>query len=100
VAQRRQEIGIRIALGARSAQVVRMVLRDAMLLAGIGAVVGLAGAVAGARLLRGLLFAVGTADPAVLAAVTAVLLAVALLASYVPARRAARVSALQSLRSG
>jgi putative ABC transport system permease protein len=100
VAQRRQEIGIRLALGARSAQVVRMVLRDALALALAGAAVGLAAAMMGARLLRGLLFEVGTADPAVLAAVTAVLLAVALLASYVPARRAARVSALQSLRSG
>ena len=100
VAQRRQETGIRMAPGARSAQVVRLVLRDAMLLAVIGAIAGLLGAVAGAQLLRGLLFAVGTAEPAVLATVTTVLLAVALLASYVPARRAARVSVLQALRSG
>jgi putative ABC transport system permease protein len=99
VAQRTQEIGIRIALGARGGQVLRLVVRQAMALVAIGFAIGAAGALAATRLLASLLFEVGPRDPATIAAVSILLAAVALAASWLPARRAAQVDPAVALRS-
>ena len=97
VAQRRQEIGIRMALGARAGQVVRLVVRQGLTLV-LGAVlVGLLLAALLSRLLRSLLFGVGPADPATFAACAVLLFAVALAACWLPARRAARVDPVTTL---
>jgi putative ABC transport system permease protein len=98
VSQRTREIGLRIALGAEHAAVRRLVVRQALVPVAIGAVVGLAGAIAGARLLSSLLFDIGPTDPATLAAVVALLVGIAWLASWLPARRAARLSPMNALR--
>jgi predicted permease len=100
VTQRRQEIGVRIALGAQSADVMRLVLRQGALLAGTGIVVGGAGALALTRLIRGMLFDVSTTDPLAFAAVILCMLVVALLASSIPARRAAGIAPMSILRGG
>jgi predicted permease len=99
VSQRTHEIGIRLAVGADRAQVLGMVLRQGLSLAAAGIVVGLIGAFALTRLMRGLLYQVGPNDPTTFAAVTAALLLVALLASFLPARRATRVSPVIALRA-
>jgi putative ABC transport system permease protein len=99
VAQRRSEIGVRIALGAPVAGVLRLVLSQSVKLALVGVLIGLAGAVAGTRLLRTLLFEVSPSDPMVLVIVPVVLVAIAALASLAPARRAARVDPIEALRS-
>jgi putative ABC transport system permease protein len=98
VLQRTREIGIRIALGARPGQVLWPVIREggALALVGIGA--GLAGALAVTRLLGTFLFGVGATDPVTFASVAALLLGVALLATYIPSRRAARVDPLAAIR--
>ncbi|HSB76636.1 MAG TPA: ABC transporter permease [Terriglobales bacterium] len=98
VAQQRHEIGIRMALGARPWHVLRFVLAWGTRLAGLGALLGVAAAFALTRLMRGLLFGVGATDPFTFAAVTLGLMAVALLASYLPARRATRVEPVVALR--
>jgi ABC-type antimicrobial peptide transport system permease subunit len=98
VTQRRQEIGIRVALGARLVDVTRLVLRQGAVLAAAGVVLGLAAAAAGGRLVAGMLFGVSARDPVVFGAVAALLGAVALAASYVPARRAAAVDPVEVLR--
>jgi predicted permease len=98
VSQRAQEIGIRVALGARAADVARMVLGEAVLLAGIAVFVGLAGAFALTRLLQSLLFEVTPTDPATLAAVAAAVLCVVVISASIPARRAVRVDPLEALR--
>jgi len=98
VAQRTRDIGIRMALGATQAQVVRGVLQYGVLLTGAGLAIGLAGALAGARVLSSLLYGVRATDATTFAAVALVLTAVALTASYLPARRAARVDPLVALR--
>ncbi len=98
VSQRTREIGIRIALGASQGQVLRMVIRYGIGLSSIGMAVGIAGALALRRVLAGLVFEVSTADPLIYAGVAVLMLAVALLACYVPARRAARVDPLIALR--
>ncbi len=98
VAQRTREIGVRMALGARSGQVLAGVIGYGLKLSAIGMVIGLAGAFALRRFLGTLVFGVSTADPIVYAAVAAVMLAVALLACYLPARRAARVDPRVALR--
>lgn len=87
-----------MALGARRRDVVALVLRRGLLLAGAGAVAGLGLALGLGRLVAGFLFGVRADNPAVLIAVAAVLLAVALLACYLPARRASRVDPMEALR--
>jgi ABC-type antimicrobial peptide transport system permease subunit len=100
VARRRtREIGIRMALGAGASDVARLVVAEGMRPAAAGVCVGLVGAVAAARLMRSLVFGLGAADPLTFALVAGVMLCVALAACWVPARRAARLDPLQSLRS-
>jgi putative ABC transport system permease protein len=99
VAQRTQEIGIRMALGARHADVLAMVVRHGAVLAGVGMVVGLAGALALSGLLSTLLFRVSPTDPPTFAGGIVVLMAVAVMAAALPARRAARTDPMVALRS-
>lgn len=99
VTQRTHEMGIRLALGAQPAQVSRLVVRQGVALTILGLVIGIAGALAGAHLVTHLLFGVSAADPVTFAGVCIVLAGVAALASYIPARRAARVDPMVALRS-
>jgi ABC-type antimicrobial peptide transport system permease subunit len=99
VSQRAQEIGIRLAIGADRSQVLGMVLRQGLLLAVAGIVVGLIGAWALTRLMQSLLYEVRPNDPFTFIAVAAALLIVALMASLVPARRATKVSPTIALRA-
>jgi len=98
VGQRRRELGVRLALGAKSRQVTRLVLQEALLVALSGIAAGLASAAALAYLSRSLLFQIAPLDPPTFAAVAAALVAAALAASYVPVRRAARIDPLEVLR--
>jgi putative ABC transport system permease protein len=99
VARRRHEIAIRMALGARPAQVLALVLGRGLLLSASGLLLGLAGAAAGTRLLRGMLFGITPLDASTFLAVSLSFAAVAAFACYVPARRAARVDPMVTLRS-
>ena len=99
VSQRRREIGIRMALGARHQEVARMFVREALTLACLGVAFGLGVAPALTRLMSSLLFGVKSVDPVTYGAVTVGLMATAALASYLPARRAAGVSPVESLRA-
>jgi predicted permease len=96
--QRTHEIGIRLALGARPEDVGKMVLGQGTRLALVGVGIGLAASLGAARLVRSLLFGVGTTDPVTFVVVTGLLIAVALVACYVPARRAMRVNPIDALR--
>jgi predicted permease len=98
VQQRTQELGIRLALGAEPAALRSMVLLHGMRLALLGVVIGIAAAFGLTRLLAGLLFGVQPRDPIIFIAVPVVLTAVALLACYIPARRASRINPLEALR--
>jgi len=98
VANRRNEIGIRLALGALPAQVRGMILRESTWLAVGGIVVGMAAALALTRLVKVMLYGIGPYDPLTLTAGVLVLLAVALAASWIPARRAAGVQPMDALR--
>jgi putative ABC transport system permease protein len=98
VAQRTHEIGVRMALGASQIDVLKLVVRQGMVLTFIGVVLGLAGALALTRVMSTLLFGVTTKDPITFAAVAALLIAVAFIACFVPARRATRVDPLVALR--
>ena len=97
-ARRTHEIGVRLALGAVPGEVVRLVLRRGMALTGAGVVLGLAGALALTRLLASTLFGVTPTDPLTFGAVTALLAVVALMACYLPARRAASGDPVEALR--
>ena len=99
VAQRQREIGVRMALGAGRADVRRMIVRDGMRAVLPGVVLGLAGALAVSRLLRGMLYGVSASDPLTYLSVAAALTAVALLASWLPARRATRVDPMIAIRA-
>jgi ABC-type antimicrobial peptide transport system permease subunit len=98
VRQRTQEIGIRMALGATRYRVQSMVVRQGLLLAGVGAVAGLTGALFATRGMRSLLYQVSSTDPEIYLSVAAVLVAVAALASWLPARRAALTEPQLALR--
>jgi len=98
VTQRTHELGIRLALGAQVRDVMRMILGQGMAVIGVGLVLGLASAFALMRLLRSLLFGVGENDPVTFVVITLVLLLVALVACYIPARRATKVDPLTALR--
>ncbi|HUE43037.1 MAG TPA: ABC transporter permease [Candidatus Sulfotelmatobacter sp.] len=98
VGQRSNEIGLRMALGASPGEILRLVLRQALVLAGAGILIGFAGAAAVNRLLTSMLFGVKPTDPATYAAVIGIVLAAALLASYIPARRAMRLDPMVALR--
>jgi putative ABC transport system permease protein len=99
VSQRTRELGVRIALGAGIGTLQRMVLWDGLLLAGIGVVLGLGGAVALGRIIRSLLFNVEPTDPVTLVVVAGVMLATALVACYLPARRATKVDPIVVLKA-
>ena len=98
VAQRTHEIGIRMALGARPTEVLRLVVGQVLVLAMIGVIIGLVLAVATTRVLSGLLFGVSTTDPATFTVISLLLMGVALAASSVPARRAIRIDPMIALR--
>jgi ABC-type antimicrobial peptide transport system permease subunit len=98
VARRTSEIGVRIALGARAAEVQRLVVGRSLALAALGMLAGTSGALVLTRVLRTVLFGIGTTHPAAYVIAAGVLTVVALLASWVPARRAARVDPVVALR--
>jgi putative ABC transport system permease protein len=97
-AQRTQEIGIRVALGAQPRQVLAPVIREALVLAGSGIAVGLLGAVALTHVLASFLFGIRATDPLTFISMSLLLVLMALLASYIPSRRALRVDPLIALR--
>ena len=99
VSRRTREIGIRLALGADAASVIRMVALRGMLLAGIGLIIGVAGALAVTRYLASVLVGVSPRDPVTLGVVVLVFAVTALVASYLPARRATRVDPAVALRA-
>ncbi|HEY1341007.1 MAG TPA: FtsX-like permease family protein, partial [Bryobacteraceae bacterium] len=98
VARRTREIGVRMALGAAGGDVMRMVVRRAVLLAALGVAAGVAGGLALAKVIRSMLYGVSATDPWVFGAAAVLMLSVAALAAYVPARRASRVSPSEALR--
>jgi predicted permease len=99
VTLRRREIGVRMALGATMGDVTRMIARRGIALAALGIVAGLVGAIGATRLLHGLLYGVSPTDPVALAGTCLLLFAVALVASWLPARRAASVDPMEALRN-
>jgi putative ABC transport system permease protein len=98
VSQRTQEIGVRVALGAQRLDVVRLVVGQGAALGALGIAIGLVGALGATRFLRTMLFGVTPFDPASFAIVAITLTVVALVASYIPARRAAKVDPVEALR--
>jgi hypothetical protein len=99
VAQRMREFGVRLALGARGADIIRLVLRHGLGLVGVGLVVGLAAAIAAGRMVSRFLYGIGAVDPVTLAAVPVLVVVVAVAASLVPARRGAAADPMTSLRA-
>jgi len=100
VAQRTQEVGIRMSLGADARAVTRMVMKSAMSIVGIGGAVGLAAAIGLAQLLRSVLYGVGPWDPLSLLAAPLLLVCTAAIAALIPARRASRVNPLDAMKNG
>lgn len=98
VANRRNEFGIRLALGAQRSNVLRMILGQGLRLAVVGVGLGLFAAIGFTRLLKGLLFGISTSDPLTFVVIALVMIGVALLACWVPARRATKVDPLIALR--
>ena len=98
VNERMRELGIRLALGAAASDVLGLVIKEGLLLAGIGIIAGLAGALAFTRLLSSLLFGVGSTDPAVFTMVSLLLLVTAVLACWLPAQRAVKIDPIEALR--
>jgi ABC-type antimicrobial peptide transport system permease subunit len=99
VAQRTRELGLRMALGAQRQGVLNLVLKEAAGLAGLGVLLGLAGAFALTRLMASLLYGVGSTDPLTFVAVAVVLTLIALVAAYLPGRRATRVDPIVALKA-
>jgi predicted permease len=99
VANRRNEFGIRLALGAQTSNVLKLILGQGLKLAAVGVAVGLLAAIAFTRLLQGLLFGISASDPFTFAVIAVLLVGVALLACWIPARRATRVDPLEALRN-
>jgi ABC-type antimicrobial peptide transport system permease subunit len=98
VARRTNEIGIRIALGATAPRVMQMVMRETMLVVLIGVVIGLSAALASTRLIASMLFGLASTDPVTISFAVVLMITVAALAGYLPARRAARVDPMIALR--
>jgi ABC-type antimicrobial peptide transport system permease subunit len=98
VARRTNEIGIRMALGATAPRVIRLVMRETMLLVVIGVVIGLGAALASARLIENMLFGLAPRDPVTISLATLLMVMVAALAGYLPARRASKVDPMIALR--
>jgi putative ABC transport system permease protein len=98
VAQRRREIGIRVALGAHKNDILALVIRQGLKLAVAGVVIGLAAALALARIIQNLLYSITPTDPVTFASVSLLFLTVALVACWLPARRAAQVDPMEALR--
>ena len=99
VSSRTYEIGLRIAVGASPAEVLKMILRKSFLASLVGVAIGLAGAAALTRILSAALFGITATDPLTFAGVSLVLMAAALAASYIPARRASKVDPIVALRA-
>jgi putative ABC transport system permease protein len=99
VSRRTQEIGVRVALGADRTAVQRMVMGDGLRLTALGLVIGIGAGLAATRLLSGLLFGVSPADPASFATIATLVLGIALLACWIPARRALRIDPMEALRA-
>jgi ABC-type antimicrobial peptide transport system permease subunit len=99
VAGRTREIGLRMALGAQLSDMQKLILKQGMLLAAIGSLFGLLVAFGGARMMKGLLYGVSASDPVTFTCVALLLLGIALLACWVPARRASRVEPMIALRA-
>jgi ABC-type antimicrobial peptide transport system permease subunit len=99
VARRTHEIGIRMTLGAQRRDIMRAVIRDGMLVGAVGLAIGIPVAVAATRLIRSLLYGVSSSDPATFIAASLILLIVSLLASFIPAFRAAKIDPMQAVRT-
>lgn len=99
VAQRNREIGIRRALGAQHADILRLVVGQCLVLSTVGVAIGIGGALALTRVMKAVLFHVSATDPATFAGISILFLLVALAASYFPARRATRIDPMAALRT-